>query len=444
MGTLKRLGYLVLVVVLSTSCGRYFNKGELVGTRANRKYIETQPYGMISIPAGSYSVGHNDGDILSSYVSKTKVISLSSFWMDETEITNDEYRQFVNWVKDSIVRQKLSEQFPEFLMADESGTPLDPPRLNWDTEINFEKNEDYKQALEDLCVTGYDIIEGKKEFDSRKLIYSWNWFDYSAAAKASRSYDYNTGKYTGTIVDNKGNVVPIKGRSSFVMRERDFIYPDTLCWIRDFTYSYNEPYANSYFHHSGYDNYPVVGVSWRQARAFCDWRTRMFNNNIPSGHDVVMNWRLPTEFEWEYAARGGLSTNIYPWGGPYTRNKKGCFLANFKPLHGNYVSDGSMRTISVASYEPNGWGLYDMAGNVAEWTSTAFNESGYDFIHDMNPEYKYNALPSDPPALKRKVIRGGSWKDIGIYMQCGTRTYEYQDTTKSYIGFRCVRGKVND
>jgi sulfatase modifying factor 1 len=67
---------------------------------------------------------------------------------------------------------------------------------------------------------------------------------------------------------------------------------------------------------------------------------------------------------------------------------------------------------------------------VAEWTSTAFDESVYDFDHDLNPEYSYDALANDPPSLKRKVIRGGSFKDVGLYMQTGTRSYEYQDTAK--------------
>jgi formylglycine-generating enzyme required for sulfatase activity len=80
-----------------------------------------------------------------------------------------------------------------------------------------------------------------------------------------------------------------------------------------------------------------------------------------------------------------------------------------------------------------------MAGNVSEWTANAYDESAYTFMHDMNPDYKYNAKPTDPPALKRKVIRGGSWKDIGFFLQVGQRSFEYQDTTKSYIGFRNVR-----
>ena len=79
-----------------------------------------------------------------------------------------------------------------------------------------------------------------------------------------------------------------------------------------------------------------------------------------------------------------------------------------------------------------------MAGNVSEWTNTAYDESYYEFAHDLNPEYTYFAVSNDPPSLKRKVIRGGSWKDVSYYLQCGTRTYEYQDTAKCYVGFRCV------
>ena len=133
-------------------------------------------------------------------------------------------------------------------------------------------------------------------------------------------------------------------------------------------------------------------------------------------------------------------------GGPYTRNVLGCFLANFKPLRGNYVDDGGLKTIKVASYNPNKYGLYDMSGNVAEWTSNAFDESAFSYTHDLNMDYHYNAenwedrsLEEDiNEVMKRKVIRGGSWKDVAYFVQNSTRTFEYQDTSKSYIGFRCV------
>jgi formylglycine-generating enzyme len=83
--------------------------------------------------------------------------------------------------------------------------------------------------------------------------------------------------------------------------------------------------------------------------------------------------------------------------------------------------------------------LFCMSGNVAEWTRDAFEASSYNFAHDLNMDYEYEAKDTDSPALKRKVIRGGSWKDIGYYLQAGTRSYEFQDTAKCYIGFRCVQ-----
>ncbi|MEN9978310.1 MAG: hypothetical protein RLZZ569_935, partial [Bacteroidota bacterium] len=142
--------------------------------------------------------------------------------------------------------------------------------------------------------------------------------------------------------------------------------------------------------------------------------------------------------EWERAARGDLNNSPYPWGGPYIRNESGCFLGNFKPMRGRYFEDGGFHTVKAYSYNPNGWGLYCMAGNVAEWCETAYDESMYEFSHDINSDYRYDAYDWDPPALKRKVLRGGSWKDIGYYLMTSTRSYEYQDTAKSYIGFRNV------
>jgi formylglycine-generating enzyme required for sulfatase activity len=80
-----------------------------------------------------------------------------------------------------------------------------------------------------------------------------------------------------------------------------------------------------------------------------------------------------------------------------------------------------------------------MAGNVAEWTSTAFEAASYYYVSDISPNFEYNAFDNDEETLKRKVVRGGSWKDVGYYMQVSTRDYEYQDTAKSYIGFRTVQ-----
>ncbi len=427
------------LVLLFSGCGNSSN-GELVGVLDRQEWFEPDPYGMQFIPMGSFNMGQSVQDVPFALTSQTKTVSIDPFWMDDTEITNNEYRQFVFWVRDSIARRLLGEVNEEFLITeDKNGNEIDPPFLNWDEEIVWDDDE-YVETLEEMYLPEHERFFRKKEIDTRKLIYEYHWIDLKQAAKKANRYNFETKKYDGSIINAKGVRENITDRSSFIMKGSTPVYPDTLVWMSDFTYSYNEPLTRTYFWHAAYDLYPVVGINWIQARAFSVWRTQLKNNFLSEqGETFVQDYRLPTEAEWEYAARGGLALSPYPWGGPYTRNNLGCFIANFKPLRGNYGDDGGVRTVAVGSYEPNEYGLYDMAGNVAEWTSNAFDESAYSFTHDLNPDYRYNALKDDPAVLKRKVIRGGSWKDIGYYLQVGTRTYEYQDTAKSYIGFRNVR-----
>jgi formylglycine-generating enzyme len=426
-----------ILAILLSSCGSNSGSGELVGVQDRPHYYEPDPYGMIFIPTGSFTMGPNDQDVAWAQNVTTRTVSVDAYWIDETEITNNEYRQFVYWVRDSIMRKMLGEQIDDYIIAeDRYGNAIDPPMLNWDVKIDPE-DEEVNEILKDILLPEHERFYRKAEVDTRKLNYEYFWIDLQQAAKKSNRYNFETQSYEGTVNNyTSGEQVEVVDRSSFVIRDVVNVYPDTLCWIADFTYSFNEPYTTTYFHHPAYDDYPVVGVTWKQATAFCIWRTQLLNNTLEY---PVHDYRLPIESEWEYASRGGLDHSMYPWGGMYTRNRQGCFLANFKPLRGNYTDDGAIVTAKVGTYEPNEWGIYDMAGNVAEWTSNAYDESAYNFSHDLNPDYKYNALPDDPPVLKRKVIRGGSWKDIGYFLQCGVRTYEYQDTAKSYIGFRCVR-----
>jgi formylglycine-generating enzyme required for sulfatase activity len=83
-----------------------------------------------------------------------------------------------------------------------------------------------------------------------------------------------------------------------------------------------------------------------------------------------------------------------------------------------------------------------MAGNVAEWTSTAYSGSGLELMNDLNPEYRYHALENDPEILKRKVVKGGSWKDNATFIRSDMRDTELQYKGRSWIGFRCVRTQV--
>ena len=437
---MKKFLLLSLVAAVLVGCTSS-NQGELVGVRKKSKpFYQPDPYGMVFVPMGSYTMGVGGQDIASTNVAQAKTISVSAFYMDETEITNNEYREFVYYVKDSIARTLLGEVDPEKYLITENrktGEVYDPPYLNWDEKIEWRTdNQDYRDALEDMYIPEGERYFGKKEIDARKLFYEYYWIDLQAAARKEFKSDAD--------FHNAGFANRPQGmtdRSVYVKKESINVYPDTLAWIHDYSYSFNDPLTEKYFWHQAYDNYPVVGVNWNQARAFCIWRTKKLNQFLSGQKNtpVLSEFRLPTEAEWEWAARGGNALNPYPWGGPYARNDKGCLLANYKPLRGNYIADGGLRTLIVGHYPSNDWGLYDMAGNVAEWTNSAYDPVSYNFTWDMNPNYTYTAKDTDDPVMKRKVVRGGSWKDISYYLQVTTRDYEYQDTAKCYIGFRCIQ-----
>ena len=418
----KRYLYLVAVVAVTTSAtsckmlggkkksGYGADQGQLVGAAPAARWSLPKPPGMVYIPPGTFHMGPSDEDVNYAYTARNKSVSISGFWMDATEVTNNEYRQFTNWVRDSIAA-KLMNYVKQGADGEEHVDWTKVKTIKWGDKATIEK-------IDAIIVTPDNRIFGKKEIDAKKIVYQSEIFDYKAAA-------------------NKRDVtIP---RSAFIVKQQIPVYPDSLCWVRDFAYSYNEPMAKKYFNHPAFGNYPVVGVSWKQATAFCEWRTLYLNAFLESKKRASeSDFRLPTEAQWEYAARGGRSQSPYPWGGPYLRNKKGCLLANFKPGRGNYPEDGGFYTVRADAYWPNDFGLYNMAGNVAEWTSSLYYEGGYNFQHDMNPDIRWNAKDSDPPRMKRKVLRGGSWKDVAHFLQTSTRNYEYQDTSKSYIGFRCV------
>ena len=388
------------------------NDGQVHGVAPSSKYSLPKPPGMVYVPQGTFHMGPSDEDPAYAFSARNRSVSISGFWMDATEITNNEYRQFVQWVRDSVVARKMG-----YVKAGADGNEY----VDW-TKMKTMKWSDPK-VMEQLSSTDIilppdDRIFGKKEVDPTKIAFHSEVFDLKEAAKR----------------ENAG-----KPRSAFIVKKDVQIYPDTLVWIRDFAYSYNEPMTKRYFSHPSFGNYPVVGVNWKQANAFCEWRTHLLNSYLDSKKRTQeSDFRLPTEAQWEYAARGGRSQSMFPWGNYYLRNKKGCLMANFKPGRGNYPEDGGFYTVRADAYWPNDYGLYCMSGNVAEWTSSIYYEGRNNFQHDMNPDVRWNAKDDDPPLMKRKIIRGGSWKDVGYYLQTGTSTYEYQDTTKSYIGFRCV------
>ncbi len=435
----RKIFVMLLMLVVVYACGRGGdNKGELVGVKG-KSWKQPKPYGMALIPSGSFIMGSSDDDKAGSMNAPVKTVSVGSFYMDETEITNSEYRQFVNWVRDSIIRTNLAELADqtggqsgsggvgEYAYLDANSENLTPyeqylqntygdersRRLNKKVELIWDTkkfpDEYYSEVMDQMYLPEEQSYNGKRIMDVEKFVFKYQWLDMEKAARA------------------KGN------RKDFIKEELVKVYPDTTVWIRDFNYSYNEPMHNDYFWHEAYGEYPVVGVSWIQAKAFCEWRTLNKNSyQKMKGSDQVNAFRLPIESEWEYAARGGLEGGTYPWGGPYITDDRGCFLANFKPLRGDYASDNALYTIEAKSYEPNGYNLYNMAGNVSEWTNTSYDPNSYEYMSTMNPSVI-------DEKNKRKVIRGGSWKDVAYMLQVNTRDFEYQDSARSYIGFRTVQ-----
>ncbi|MBP3254565.1 MAG: SUMF1/EgtB/PvdO family nonheme iron enzyme [Bacteroidales bacterium] len=439
---MKKLVLLVASALILISCGSS-DKGELIGVQDRPKTLDMQPYGMVDVPQGSFTMGSADEDVYHSYKAAPKTVQVQSFWMDETEITNNEYRQFVYWVRDSIAYRLLGDIDAEkyLIEADQWGQDLETPLINWKAKIEWtnNKNEEERDALSQLYIKSDERFYNKVQLDAAQMNYEYTWIDLHTAAKKDFASDQASKEYRGSGFNNRA--ASLHGaRKTLIQKEKINIYPDTLCWIHDFAYSYNDAATRSYFDHPKYDNYPVVGVSYMQAQAFASWRTQQMNNYLENAdYARFEDFRLPTEAEWEYAARGGVDGSPYPWGGPYVNNGRGCFLANYKPLRGAYDGDGGATTVVVAHYAPNNFGLYDMAGNVAEWCEDAFDASAYDFAHDLNQYNTYRASDDDDIVMKQKVVRGGSWKDSKFFIRTSTRSFEYQDSAKSYIGFRCVQ-----
>ena len=436
--------------------------GEVTGVHGSA-VSEPAPYGMVLIQRGSIKVGDEANDSLWGTGAPSKDISVDAFWMDETEVSNAKYRQFVYWVRDSIIRERLAD--PAYggdetykITEDEYGEPI-TPYLNWKKPIPWKKpTEDELRAIESVYII--NPITGEKQLDASQMNYRYEIYDYTQAAlrknrlnpeERNRNTDIPV-DYDAVItiskdtayIDDEGYIVretinrPLSSAYDFLNTYIVNIYPDTTCWVNDFPNANNETYLQLYFSHPKYDNYPVVGVSWEQANAFCAWRTEYLLRGMGPQARWIQRYRLPSEAEWEFAARG-KDARRFPWEQTDTKSEEGCYYANYKPGEGNYTKDGSLITSSCGIFSANSNGLYDMAGNVAEWTSTVYTDAGVLQMSDINPDLQYRAAKEDPYSMKKKTVRGGSWKDPVKYIQGATRAYEYQNESRSYIGFRCVR-----
>ncbi|MDO8951105.1 MAG: SUMF1/EgtB/PvdO family nonheme iron enzyme [Draconibacterium sp.] len=469
---------MLLLAVSISGCGLFGKKGgggasRTTGWEYNSEETGNIPYesgykqeagpGLVFIQGGTFTMGRVEQDVMYRWDNAPRRITVPSFYMDETEVSNQDYREYVHWL--------------------------------------------------------------------------------------NRVYPGNKPKINSSL-------------------------PDTTVWRSQL--AYNEPYVENYFRHPAYSDYPVVGVSWEQANAYCAWRTDRVNENIlvdrgiiahdntqsgqnvytsktyitglyqgtdgdkplenPDGSTKRVRWedgimlpsyRLPTEAEWEYAAYG-LTENmdgelltdkkLYPWNGAYLREDskkgKGQMKANFVRGRGDMMgvagalNDNADITAPVFSYEANDFGLYCMAGNVNEWVADVYRPLSSKDVEEFNPyrgnvitEYRrdnngtlmrdeFGELVKDTvPGLDLRnfkdgdpnsqivesgdwnsaknnktenmyiqddgssqysslitdnvrVYKGGSWKDRAYWLVPGTRRYLEQDKAQNDLGFRCAMTRV--
>lgn len=480
-----RLIYLVGVFVVSScsggkdvspTTGWNYNDPSNGGFEVIKNYEQETGPGLVLIEGGSFPMGRVEQDVTFSWNNVVRRATVSSFYMDETEVRNVDYREYLHWIA------RVFVDYPEV----------------------------YRQAL-----------------------------------------------------------------------------PDTLVWRSKM--AYNEPFVEYYFRHPAYNTYPVVGVSWLQASDYCLWRTDRVNENLLIRRGILQvdinqvgesnfntdaylagqyeglvgqnqpkslepgveerrvrmsdgillpKYRLPTEAEWEYAAKALVGNTyeeriyemrIYPWNGHNVRNSNrkylGQMLANFRRGRGDMMgiagnlNDAAEITADVKSYWPNDFGLYCMAGNVNEWVMDVYRPLTFEDVDEFRPfrgnvfmkletdedgniaakdslgrlkwnpiteedaqgrenyskaDYRnfndgdfessiyykddsYKALPEsermysqnveseDHNSLindRTRVYKGGSWMDRAYWLNPGGRRFLQEDKSRVDLGFRCAMTRV--
>ncbi len=483
---MRNLAILLSCAVLLASCskkskggkssvtGWNYNDKNMGGYQVSKSKEQGTGPGLVFVEGGTFTMGQTEEDVMGDWNNVPRRVSVPSFYIDRTEVANVHYREYLHW---------LSRVFD----------PSDPANLK--------------------------IIETA--------------------------------------------------------------LPDTLCWRSEL--SYNEPLVEFYLRHPGFNEYPVVGVSWRQAHDFCLWRSDRVNENAlktkgfinkanlkpgaqqgennfttksyllglytappgkmktPKGQPKVTvatmesgillpDYRLPFEAEWEYAAYGLINQNprvstkkkrgeelvsnkqMYPWsqninGLRDTRHGswQGVFLANFKRGSGDNagvaggLNDNAFYTSEVSSFFPNGFGIYNMAGNVSEWVQDVYRPMSTLDFDDMPAPFRGNRYQkiyknsngeaevdstgkvkivdvtdeesknrrnyqrgnvinfADGDSLsqsqygygittlisdKSRVYKGGSWNDRPYWLTPGSRRYLEEDQALSTLGFRCAMDRM--
>ncbi len=524
----------------------------------NHRTLEAPP-GMVYVPGGSTTIKYDQSSTDSNALKK---VSLTSFFMDKTETTNQQYRNFTDWVIDSIAIVKYLKDDDLFLKDDNdttasaTATPADTTAKVIDTSVHTAIVIPPAPGVTDTSIHTAAVVD--TNVASKKRI-NWAKVDHDKIFDPSNT-DYHTKLLP--LLDENGNIKKDAYVFSYTYN-KSFgttnlknnrktekktvpvnIYPDEQVWMQDLPNSQTDMYVENYFKAAPFDDYPVVGVNWAQANAYAYWRsiTAGSYSFLPEYMDMYhLTYTLPSEAQWVYAAQGfydyivasdtdvvdtiphlpsdslvsntGHDTaymaavmksqqtkaaedsatlaradarkariekkkadqkfnyyiadylNFGKYGGKYGQGQpqggvassdtafgddtpvidsspvhfdKFGMLSNFKQDEGDYWEDGAALSTPSMSFAPNEFGLYNMEGNVSEWVMDAYSPSVYSFVSDLNPVLLYDADSSDVEAMKRKVIRGGSFMSNARALNPYYRDVELQNVAHCYLGFRCV------